>query len=425
MQSPFYHYNSTFDGIELIHKYALKSTKPTPGYVTNFIGLKISTEYLPEHLRNLDGTNEPIPIPANWHADISEWAAVFRSVELAEGPKFVMGEIGCGWGCWMANAGMVAKSRELECKLYGIEGDSKHVSWAKENLLINGFHNDEFEIIRGIAAAKSGNALFPMVDSNTIHYGLEPIFNATDDVVAHATQNNTHEILPMIPLEQIFSGERKIDLLHIDIQGGEVDFITESIQFLSESASYLVIGTHSRVIEGRLIEILSKSGWALEIERPAIFTFNDDNVMITAVDGLQGWRNPRLLPLAEIVKATYRKRNLVITLDNWSKQEITYRWSEGKKCSIQFDLEQDDLSCNQITVSGFSLGEQNMRLYLNGVIILETKCDGTRQSHSIAIPQGVLKWGKNTLSFELPNARLPGNGDQRMLAFALEGIEIN
>jgi hypothetical protein len=39
---------------------------------------------------------EPIPIPANWHADIAEWAAALRAVDLARG-SFTMAELGCGW----------------------------------------------------------------------------------------------------------------------------------------------------------------------------------------------------------------------------------------------------------------------------------------------------------------------------------------
>jgi hypothetical protein len=40
---------------------------------------------------------------------------------------------------------------------------------------------------------------------------------------------------------------------------------------------------------------LLASGWELEIERPAIFVLEPGGPRIT-VDGVQGWRNPRLLP---------------------------------------------------------------------------------------------------------------------------------
>ena len=58
------------------------------------------------------GEVEDMPIPANWHADIAEWAAALRAVELARG-TFSMAELGCGWGCWMNNTGVAARAAGL------------------------------------------------------------------------------------------------------------------------------------------------------------------------------------------------------------------------------------------------------------------------------------------------------------------------
>ena len=53
--------------------------EPHPDYVTNFLGVKISPRYFPGILDGKAGTVEPIPIPANWHADIAEWAGALRA----------------------------------------------------------------------------------------------------------------------------------------------------------------------------------------------------------------------------------------------------------------------------------------------------------------------------------------------------------
>ncbi|UEM21144.1 hypothetical protein JL100_029475 [Skermanella mucosa] len=52
----------------------------------------------------------------------------------------------------------------------------------------------------------------------------------------------------------------------------------------------MVIGTHSRQIEGRLMDSLPKAGWTLEMERPAIIRLSE-GTQLTLVDGIQGWRN--------------------------------------------------------------------------------------------------------------------------------------
>jgi len=83
-----------------------------------------------------------------------------------------------------------------------------------------------------------------------------------------------------------------VDLLHIDIQGGEADLVTSSLAFLNAHVAYMMIGTHSRVIEGRLCDELGAAGWELEVERPAIMDITGKPA--ARVDGVQGWRNPRL-----------------------------------------------------------------------------------------------------------------------------------
>ena len=86
---------------------------------------------------------------------------------------------------------------------------------------------------------------------------------------------------------------RKLDLLHIDIQGAELDVVERSREFLRSNVAYMMIGTHSRRIEGRLMEALLDDGWVLEIERPAQLSVRSGSPIVS-VDGVQGWRNTLL-----------------------------------------------------------------------------------------------------------------------------------
>jgi hypothetical protein len=99
----------------------------------------------------------------------------------------------------------------------------------------------------------------------------------------------------MVALEELASPLARIDLLHVDIQGGEADLVAGSLGVLADKVAYIVIGTHSRQIEGRLMDTLLGAGWTLEIERSAILVPGPSGPVVS-VDGVQGWRNPRLLP---------------------------------------------------------------------------------------------------------------------------------
>lgn len=292
--SPFFHYNTIFDAQAIIRRHAAPGLKPREGFLTNYLGVVIDPKFFPTLLANRAGEVEPIPIPTNWHADIAEWAAALRAVDLAQG-RFTVLELGCGWGCWMNNTGVAARRAGFEVHLIGVEGDEGHVAFAHQACQANGFSPSEYTVHRGIAAPTGGTALFPRQHCAGVHWGLEPVFNASEEQRRQALAAGSHDELPMVSLGSVMSSHSRIDLLHVDIQGGEADLIAGCLPLLKEKVAYMLIGTHSRQIEGRLFDALLGAGWLLEMERPAIFVFAD-GAPVVAADGVQGWRNPKLLP---------------------------------------------------------------------------------------------------------------------------------
>jgi FkbM family methyltransferase len=233
------------------------------------------------------------PIPANWHADIAEFGAVLRAVDLSK-KRFTIVELGCGWGCWLNIAGTAARHAGREVHLVGVEGDEGHICFARESTATNGFTPGQVTLHHGIAAATNGTALFPRQSHAGGDWGLEPIFGATEAEQEATIGAGSHDVLPMIALADVVPGEAKIDLLHIDIQGGEANFIAGCLTELNRRVAYIVVGRHSRSIEGRLFEVMQGAGWILEMERPAILALTPAPEVV--VDGVQGWRNPALFP---------------------------------------------------------------------------------------------------------------------------------
>lgn len=293
-EGPFYYYNSMVDVEEIIRRHAAPDVRPEPGLLVNFLGVKIHPKYFPDHLTGMAGQVEAVPIPANWHADMAEWAAALRAVDLAR-DTFTVAELGCGWGCWINNTGVAARTAGLKVALVGVEGDEGHVQFAQECCAANGFAPDQLTIHRGIAAAKSGVALFPSAKSSGQNYALEPIFGADPQQLKAAQDSGDYDVLEMIPLGEVIGKHKKLDLLHIDIQGGELDLINNSLDVLRQGVAYMVIGTHSREIDGLLVDCLVRDGWRLEVERPSFITLTTDGPEVNT-DGVQGWRNMRLLP---------------------------------------------------------------------------------------------------------------------------------
>lgn len=290
----FFHYNAVFDPQEVMRRHAVPDLAPRPGYLTNFLGVAIDPKFFPSILDGRAGQVEAIPIPANWHADIAEWGAALRAVDLAR-DTFTVIELGCGWGCWLNNTGVAARRAGLDVRLIGVEGDKGHVGFAHEACNANGFHRSQLELHNAVAAATAGTALFPKQEKVGMAWGLEPVFGATDAQRQEAVRTGDYDELPMIALEELAAPHPRIDLLHVDIQGGEADLIAGTLDLLRAKVAYILVGTHSRQIEGRIFDLLLGSGWRLEIERPAFLDLGASAVVV-GVDGVQGWRNPNLLP---------------------------------------------------------------------------------------------------------------------------------
>ncbi|KFB11022.1 FkbM family methyltransferase [Nitratireductor basaltis] len=284
--------SATFDPKKVVQRHAANDIKPDQRYVTNFLGVRIDPKFFPGILDGQEGQVHPIPIPANWHADLAEWAAVLRAVDTAR-ESFRAVELGCGWGCWLNCTGVAAKRSGLSVELIGVEGDSGHVQFAKEALEANGFAPSEYRIVHGIAASKHGKALFPNAGRSGYDWGASPIFSAGWRRAMNAASGKSHHTLETITVADLTAGS-PIDLLHIDIQGGELDLVRGSLSDINRHVRRMVIGTHSREIEGVLIDLLSPAEWTLEIERPAIYRLSDEGAPELMVDGVQGWANRRL-----------------------------------------------------------------------------------------------------------------------------------
>ncbi len=295
LPAQFMHFKASFDADTTIARYRAPDIASDPRYLTNFLGVKVDPKVVPGLLDGRGGEIEPPPIPGNWHACIAEWAAVLRAVDLAH-ERFSIIELGCGWGCWLNNAGRAAKRRGLAIDLIGIEGDAGHLQFARETCAANGIEPSEVTLIHGLAGPDTSVALFPKQAVAGSSWGLEPIFDPSPEDRARIMQTGQFEELPVLNLADVIGERSQIDLLHIDIQGGEADLVEACLPLLRDRLAYLVIGTHSRPIEGRLMAALSADGWVLEIERPAIITI-DRNAVTLVIDGVQGWRNPRLCQL--------------------------------------------------------------------------------------------------------------------------------
>lgn len=265
------------------------------GFVTNFLGVQTRC-VLQQPLLPFDGAVEGYPEPVgSTQGETAEWLGTLKAVQEA-GSTFRLLELGAGYGPWMAITHKAAELRGVkDVHVYGVEGDAHHVEFMRTNMVDNGIEPEQNTIIHGAIGTEDGVAYWAVEDEPGSVYGGRPV-NADGSNYLGDKRQNVVEV-PVIGINGLLQRESLWDLLHIDIQGGEGEVCRAGIEEMTRRVRRVVIGTHSRIQDGIVMEAFHKAGWTLENEKPTITIWNDIIPTVegmTLVDGVQVWRNSKV-----------------------------------------------------------------------------------------------------------------------------------
>ena len=151
----------------------------------------------------------------------------------------------------------------------------------------NGLDPEAHTLLHGAAAAEDGYVEFPDLADPSGDYGAtlhvqDPLLHS---VIGPAVTRVTAYSIPTL-----LSEYARVDLVHIDIQGSEADVVAAARPCLKAKVRRMVIGTHGRAVEQRLLEDLSADGWVCETDHPCRYGRHQGGLSL-AVDGCQVWRN--------------------------------------------------------------------------------------------------------------------------------------
>jgi hypothetical protein len=293
----------TSEDIPLLQKYIYKEAlSGKDGYITDFLGIRHKVGFFPKDNININGVVfQKLPIPGDgFHSETIEYVACLTSIENA-GSSYTMFELGAGWGPWMSIAGTAAKRKGIKTiNLIGVEGEHEKMSFIKNHLTENKLRPDTEDmktyfngvntiIYDGVINTTGEDAEF--LDSPPNEYGSSIVEKENGNSIK--TKKVKGYSLTSISTEYEF-----IDFIHIDIQGYEFELILKSLDILRKKVKFLFIGTHSREIEGKLINILYENNFKLIREQPCRVSWPeskpDNFVSVTVKDGGQFWINKQL-----------------------------------------------------------------------------------------------------------------------------------
>jgi hypothetical protein len=173
----------------------------------------------------------------------------------------------------------------------------------RQHLLDNGLDPGAHTLICAAVGVEAGSARWPRISDPANAGGARPVrevaagLDEGDAAYMRGAIDDYVEV-EILPLAGLLKREPVWDLVHIDVQGWEAKLCAACAEQLSARARWLVVGTHSRVLDGQVIEALHAAGWVLENEKPTRFRLGcaePSLELMTEVDGVQVWRNPTLL----------------------------------------------------------------------------------------------------------------------------------
>ena len=286
--------------LAIFEEFRNPNARAQPGFIVDFLGGRVRVTSIWSSVRHLDGTLLSIPVPADYHAEAIEWLGLLKSVKSANG-QYVAMELGAGFGPWVVAGGVAARNKGIvDIRLYAVEADPQHFQSLQQNFIDNDFDPGLGRLVKAAVGVEEGVARWPVVADAAEDWGSRPI-TAGDNDGKSATDyigrvfDRTVEV-KIVPIIDLVRREPHWDLIHIDVQGHEVNIVRAALKELNSRVHRMVIGTHSRKIDGDLIELLGGADWVLEHEKPAKFSFRPGAVSLeamTTLDGTQVWMNPR------------------------------------------------------------------------------------------------------------------------------------
>lgn len=286
----------TAEDIALVERFRDESVPAQPGFLIDFVGSRIRTSSLWASKRGLDGQKLGLPIPRDYcHAEAIEWVGLVKSVAAAKS-KFAIMELGAGFGPWCVAGAVAARSAGIsDIRICAVEADPDRYKLLVQHLSDNGIDPAANSLHQAAVGARSGTAIWPVLEEPREDAGARPLEPDRRDYRGRVFAETRQ--VPVISFSCLLGQQPIWDLAHVDVQGSEFELCAAAIGDLNARVKWMVIATHSRKLDGDVLDLFWQNGWQLENEKPSQMRYDlqlPSLEVMTTQDGAQVWRNRRL-----------------------------------------------------------------------------------------------------------------------------------
>lgn len=311
--------------LHALEPYRDPTARPTSGFYTDFSGVKTRLSYFPPIPGLHDQLVGDLPFPDDGiHAEAVEYLAAIKSVNAAD-DSFTAVELGAGYGPWLAFTAKAAQRKGIsQIKLIAVEADPDRRALMQTHFSDNDLpsidpqsafssaESDSVSVESYLGAVGEKNGKLTFASAGILDWGGS-VFAGCDDggIDNRGEKIQTYEV-DCYTIEHVIRDLPIVDYLHIDIQGYEYLSITASLATLRAKVRFMLVETHSRIIEGQLLELLHGKGWRLINEKPCKFRHDAPLPLdaLVQLDGSQLWVNLDLVDSTrfDVYNEDYRLR---------------------------------------------------------------------------------------------------------------------
>jgi FkbM family methyltransferase len=282
------------DDRALLAQYA-QAREAVPGKIVDYFGIVTSTSFHPwaRHLSGAVVNDMPIP-DDGLRAETIEYFATIDALNRAPAERFSMAEIGASYAPWSSFCAVLGRRTHRRVHFTAVEASSYLFELIPQHLAENQVVSSpdcDIRLMRAAVSTVRDTLYFPKVSNPGENGGQAVAERRAEDYVGRQVE---YEPVKAILMSDIVT--RQMDLLHVDIQGLEASVLGSSMDLLTERVGAVFVGTHSRKIEGQLLELFHAASWQLVRERPTKYVYEPtrpDIVGWTTRDGGQYWVNPK------------------------------------------------------------------------------------------------------------------------------------
>jgi FkbM family methyltransferase len=206
-----------------------------------------------------------------------EWVDLLESVKRATG-RYVLIELGASYGRWAVRASHALKRMNpMPFQAVAVGPEPTHFEFLKQHFRDNVLDLSDQRLIRAAVWAKGGPVKFHIGNASK-WYGQaidqsKGLRSSRQWVIIllrillyrmrllQARRLKRVMTVPALTLSEILSEYQCVDLVDLDIQGAELDVVSESLKTLNEEVKLMHIGIHNASVEEGLQRIFRENGW--------------------------------------------------------------------------------------------------------------------------------------------------------------------